>query len=316
MERTPLIGPPLGFHYSRDMRVLVLGSAAGGGFPQWNCRCGTCEAARDPDRPAVPRTQSSIAVRGSRGPWYLWNASPELPRQLERLSGDRGNGLRRTPVAGVLLTDAEIDHTAGLLLLRESSVRLHVYSSEDVRDALTDQYPVLRMLDRYCGVTWTKIELGRSVALEGSSLEVEAFATGGDAPLYMGTGADRPTSIGYLIRDRDSGKLLSYAPALATLEGGIATRLNTSDCALVDGTFWTNDELVSLGLATRDARAMGHAPLSGSGGTLATLATLEARTILVHINNTNPILLDDSKERATVEANGVEVAYDGMEIEL
>jgi pyrroloquinoline quinone biosynthesis protein B len=219
-------------------------------------------------------------------------------------------------VAGVLLTDAEIDHTAGLLLLRESSVPLHVYSSEDVRDALTEHYPVLPMLNRYCGVTWTKIELEETVPLDGSSLEVEAFPTGGDPPLYMGGDGERPTSIGYTIRDRDSGKVLSYAPALASLEGGIAERLDTSDCALVDGTFWTNDELVSLGIAKRDARAMGHAPLTGSDGTLTELAKLRPRTILVHINNTNPILLDNSKERATVEASGLEVAYDGMEIEL
>lgn len=298
------------------MRVVVLGSAAGGGFPQWNCRCPTCEAARDPGAPALPRTQSSIAVRGSRGPWFLWNASPELPRQLARLSTDRANGLRRTPVAGVLLTDAEIDHTAGLLLLRESSVPLHVYSTEDVREALTEHYPVLPMLDRYCGVTWTRIEPAGPIALDGSSLEVEAFATGGDPPLYVGGDGERPTSIGYTIVDRDSGKVLSYAPALAALEGVIAERLDASDCVLVDGTFWTNDELVSLGIATRDAHAMGHAPLTGSNGTLATLAALRPRTILVHINNTNPILLDDSEERATVEANGLEVAYDGMEIDL
>jgi pyrroloquinoline quinone biosynthesis protein B len=255
-------------------------------------------------------------VRGSRGPWFLCNASPELPRQLATLPTDRTNGLRGTPIAGVLLTDAEIDHTAGLLLLRESSVPLHIYSSEDVRVALTDHYPVLRMLDRYCGVTWTEIELGRPVPLDGSSLEVEAFATGGDPPLYMGGDSEGPASIGFMIRDRDSGKLLGYAPALATLEDGIAERLDTSDCALVDGTFWTNDELVSLGIAKRDAHAMGHAPLTGSDGTLTELAKLRSRTILVHINNTNPILLDDSKERATVEANGLEVAYDGMEIEL
>jgi pyrroloquinoline quinone biosynthesis protein B len=201
-------------------------------------------------------------------------------------------------------------------LVRESSVPLHVYSSEDVREALTEHFPVLRMLDRYCGVTWTKIELGEPARLAGSSLEVEAFATGGDPPLYMGSGGDGPSSIGYMIRDRDSGKMLSYAPALATLEDAIAERLDTSDCALVDGTFWTNDELVSLGIATRDANAMGHAPLTGAGGTLTGLAKLRPRTILVHINNTNPILLDDSKERATVEASGLEVAYDGMEIEL
>src|SRR5947199_253 len=168
------------------MRALVLGSAAGGGFPQWNCNCATCRAAREPGARATPRTQSSLAVRGEDGPWFLFNASPDLRRQLALVPTERTNGLRSTVVAGVVLTDA-----------------------------------------------------------------------------------------------------------------AIVERLDASDCVLVDGTFWTNDELVSLGIATRDAAAMGHAPVSD---TLPVLSRLKARTILVHVNNTNPILLDDSKERATVEA--------------
>lgn len=298
------------------MRVLVLGSAAGGGFPQWNCNCSTCQAARNPNARARPRTQSSIAVRGTRGPWFLCNASPDLRRQLALLPTDRTNGLRATPIAGVLLTDAEIDHTAGLLLLRESSVPLHVYSTDDVRHALTEHYPVLRMLERYCGITWTRVAPGEPISLDGSSLEVEAFPTGGDPPLYMPGDTDGPASVGFTIRDRDNRRVMTYAPALAALDGDIAHRFDASDCVLVDGTFWTNEELVSLGIATRDARAMGHAPLTGAGGTLATLSKLRTRKILVHVNNTNPILLDDSKERTTVEAGGVEVAYDGMEIVL
>lgn len=298
------------------MRVRILGSAAGGGFPQWNCNCDTCRAAREDSADAVPRTQSSIAVRGSTGPWYLVNASPDLRQQLAALPVDRRDGLRVSPVAGVLLTDAEIDHTAGLLLLRESNVPIRIYSTDDVRRALTDHYPILPMLDRYCGVEFARLEPGEPTVLEGSSLEVQAFPTGGDAPLYIGDGADAPTSIGLTIRDADGGGTLTYAPALAAIDDAIRERFAASDCILVDGTFWTNDELVSLGLATRDARAMGHAPLAGPDGTLVTLAALPPRTILVHLNNTNPILLEESPERATVEASGVEVAYDGMEIEL
>ena len=298
------------------MRVRVLGSAAGGGFPQWNCNCRTCRAARVPGGAAIPRSQSSIAVRGSDGPWYLVNASPDLRQQLAELPVDRSNGLRATPVGGVLLTDAEIDHTAGLLLLRESNAPIRVYSTEGVRDALTEHYPLLRMLERYCGVEWSPLAAGETTLLHGSSLEVEAFSTGGDAPLYLGEGADGPASIGLTIHDRAGDGVLTYAPALAAIDASIGERLAASDCVLVDGTFWTNDELPALGLATRDAHAMGHAPLTGGGGTLATLAALPARAILVHVNNTNPILLDDSPERATVESSGVEVAHDGMEIEL
>ena len=275
-----------------------------------------CLAARERSGAALPRTQSSIAVRGARGPWYLVNASPDLRQQLAELPADRSNGLRSTPVAGVLLTDAEIDHTAGLLLLRESSSPIHVYSSEEVRRALTEHYPVLRILEQYCGVAWSRLEPGDSIALDGSSLEVEAFPTGGDPPLYMGESASTPTSVGMTIRDQDGGHVLTYAPALAAIDGAISERFEASDCVLVDGTFWQNDELVELGIATRDARAMGHAPLAGTDGTLNKLSALRPRTILVHVNNTNPILLDDSPERATVEASGVEVGYDGMEIEL
>jgi len=177
--------------YHRPVRVRVLGSAAGGGFPQWNCRCPTCEAART-GTAAHPRTQSSIAIRGAEGPWLLVNASPDLREQLEGLGVQRANGVRAAPVAGVLLTDAEIDHTAGLLLLRESSTALRVYGSAAVRHALTDGYPVLPILGDYCGVAWSTLEPGDSLAIDGSSLEVESFAAGGDAPRYLaGTGARR-----------------------------------------------------------------------------------------------------------------------------
>ena len=160
------------------------------------------------------------------------------------------------------------------------------------------------------------LEPGVRTRLAGSSLEVEAFPTGGDAPLYLGPAADGPGASGLTFRDNESNGVLTYAPGLARLDADILTRLDASDCALVDGTFWSGDELLALGIGTRDAAAMGHAPLTGTGGSLATLAALRPRTILVHVNNTNPILLDGSPERATVEANGIEVAYDGMEIEL
>jgi pyrroloquinoline quinone biosynthesis protein B len=172
------------------------------------------------------------------------------------------------------------------------------------------------MLERYCGLVWTEIEAGVATRLAGSSLEVQPFPAGGDAPLYVGHGATAPTSLGMAIRDRAGNGVLTYAPGLAELDEETSGRFAESDCVLVDGTFWTNDELATAGIAKRDARAMGHAPLSGDGGTLSRLSALEARTILVHVNNTNPILLDDSQERATVEASGVEVGYDGMEIEL
>jgi pyrroloquinoline quinone biosynthesis protein B len=296
--------------------VRILGSAAGGGYPQWNCNCRVCSEARNGNGRAVPRTQSSIAVRADNGPWYLINASPDLRQQLAELPAEPTEDLRVTPLAGIVLTDAEIDHTAGLLLLRESSVPLQVYSSDAVRHALTEHYPVLTMLERYCGVEWSRLDPGGQVVL-GDSLELDAFPTGGDPPLYLnGGGHPAMTSMGLTIRDRETGGVLTYAPALEAIDADITERFARSDYVFVDGTFWTGDELVSLGLAKRDALAMGHMPLTGPEGSLETLGALSAKTVLVHVNNTNPILLEDSPERAIVMESGIDVARDGMEIRL
>lgn len=295
------------------MRVRVLGSAAGGGFPQWNCHCGTCEAARTGAR-ARPRTQSSLAIRGVEGPWFLVNASPDLRQQLETLPPARIDGVRAPPIAGVLLTDAEIDHTAGLLLLRESETPVRVFGDAGVERALRDGYPVLAMLARYCGADWQTLEPGGAQPLDGSSLTVEPFGTGGDAPRYSDVDVH---ASGFVFRDRATGGVVTYVPGLARLDDGVVARLAASDLVLVDGTFWHDDDLARLGISERSARDMGHVPLSGAGGTLEVLAGLERpRKVLVHINNTNPILLEDSAEREQVVRAGVEVAYDGLEVEL
>jgi pyrroloquinoline quinone biosynthesis protein B len=284
------------------VRVRVLGSAAGGGFPQWNCHCGTCEAARAGLR-ARPRTQSSLAIRGDDEPWFLVNASPDARQQLETITLARVDGVRAPPVAGVLLTDAEIDHTAGLLLLRESPAPVRVFGDAGVQRALAET--VLRMLDRFCGVDWQTLVPGCPHPLEGSSLTVESFPAGSEE------------STGFVFRDGASGGVVTYAPALAGLDDAVLARFAESDLVLVDGTFWRDDELPRLGISARRARDMGHVPLSGRGGTLEALAALKRpRKALVHINNTNPILIEDSPERQEVLRAGVEVAYDGLEVEL
>ena len=291
------------------MRVRVLGSAAGGGFPQWNCHCEVCEAARAGER-ARPRTQSSLAVRGAAGPWFLVNASPDLREQLASL--DAPDGVRAAPIAGVLLTDAEIDHTAGLLLMRESGTPLRIFAEAGIKRALSDGYPVLRVLERYSGTEWHTLERGQPHALAGSSLTVEPFAAGGDAPRYFDGELE---ASGLVITDGD--RTLTYVPGLAQLDEHVIARLAASDLVLVDGTFWHDDDLARLGISKRTARDMGHTPLAGPGGTLEVLAGLERpRKVLVHINNTNPILLEDSPEREQVVRAGVEVAYDGLEVEL
>ena len=298
------------------MRVRILGSAAGGGFPQWNCRCETCEAARVGER-ARPRTQSSLAISGEKGPCFLVNASPDARQQLETLPSREVDGVREPPVAGVLLTDAELDHTAGLLLLRESQAPIRVLGAAGVERALRSGFPVLEILERYCGAEWQTLEPERARQLEGSSLEVEPFETGGDAPRYLDGSDVELQASGFVFRDGATGGVVTYAPGLARLDDRVLGRLAASDVVLVDGTFWRDDELDRLGISARSARDMGHLPLSGPDGTLAALERLERpRKVLVHINNTNPILLEDSPEREAVHRAGVEVAYDGLEIAL
>jgi pyrroloquinoline quinone biosynthesis protein B len=251
------------------------------------------------------------------------NASPDVRQQLEAIIDPNVDGVgsldgvRSPPIAGVLLTDAEIDHTAGLLLLRESAAPVHVYGEADIERALTQGYPVLPMLDRYCGVEWHTLAPETEQPLEGSSLTVEPFDAGGDAPRYLdGSGVELRAS-GLVFRDRAGSGAVTYIPGLARLDEAVLARLAASDLVLIDGTFWRDDELAELGISARSARDMGHLPLSGPGGTLEALAGLERpRKALVHINNTNPILLEDSRERAEVLRAGVEVAYDGLEVEL
>jgi pyrroloquinoline quinone biosynthesis protein B len=275
-----------------------------------------CDAARAGIR-GRPRTQSSLAIRGEDGPWFLVNASPDLRQQIETIGPRRVDGVRAPPIAGVLLTDAEIDHTAGLLLLRESATPVRVFGDAGVERALRDGYPVLPMLERYCGAEWESLEPGRMQPLDGSSLAVEPFAAGGDPPRYLGGSDVEPAASGFVFRDRSTGGVVTYVPGLASLDDGVVGRFAASDLVLVDGTFWRDDELPRLGISDRSARDMGHVPLSGPGGTLAVLAGLERpRKALVHINNTNPILLEDSAERQAVVRAGVEVAYDGLEVEL
>jgi pyrroloquinoline quinone biosynthesis protein B len=245
------------------------------------------------------------------------NASPDARQQLEALPDRNLDGVRAAPIAGVLLTDAEIDHTAGLLLLRESATPVRVYGEAGVERALREGYPVLSMLERYCGLIWQTLRPERAQPLDGSSLTVEPFDVGGDAPRYLeGSGVDL-TASGFVFRDHVGGGVLTYIPGLARLDDAVLARLAVSDLVLVDGTFWRDDELAGLGISARSARDMGHLPLSGPGGTLEVLSGLERpRKALIHINNTNPILLEDSPERAEVVRAGVEVAYDGLEVEL
>jgi pyrroloquinoline quinone biosynthesis protein B len=302
------------------MLVKILGAAAGGGFPQWNCNCPGCQAVRAGKVQTL--TQSSIAVRGTDGTWFLVNASPDVRQQLEMLRAE-GNLLeanetkRSSPVAGIILTDAEIDHTTGLILLRESSQPLQVYSTSSVKRALTTGYPLFSTLQHYCGVEWLSLESGKTSHFPG--LDVEVFPLSSKPPKYMQQQSEPGEiwGVGLTFCDRKTGGVVTYTPGLAELDDSLQVRFEASDCILVDGTFWQNDELPALGIGSRTAFGMGHLPLSSNDGSLVQLAKLsKKRKILVHINNTNPILIPGSAERQAVEAAGVEVGYDGLTLEF
>ncbi|MGW4487321.1 pyrroloquinoline quinone biosynthesis protein PqqB [Amycolatopsis sp. NPDC004368] len=296
------------------MWLRVLGSAAGGGSPQWNCGCPVCAAVRSGAEPA--RTQSSVAVSADRRRWFLINASPDVRAQIEAFRGLRpDDGDRTTPLEAVLLTDAELDHTLGLLLLRE--VRdLRLYTTPAVHKTLCDGSGILRTLERYCPVEWHAVVAGADVQL-ADGLSCRAFDVPTTKRARFGPGEDHGRVVGYRLTDERSGGTLVYLPGMQALTRALRAEITRCDCLLIDGTCWRDDELVRLGLAGKTAREMGHQPLDGPDGTLAMLPSLEAgRVIFVHLNNTNPILLKDSPERRLVEARGAEVAMDGLEVEV
>lgn len=302
------------------MQIKILGTAAGGGLPQWNCNCPGCQAVRTSRAGVRWLNQSSIAVRANDRPWFLVNASPDVRQQLELLREGQPVSIRSSPIAGILLSDAEIDHTTGLILLRESSVPLRVYGTDTVRRALTEGFPLLSTLEGYCGVEWSLLEPGIPIDLEqgkADSLEVEAFPLAAKPPKYMRHKVVTDEIWVTGLTFRANSKVATYAPGLAQLNEQVLERFESSDCILVDGTCWQDDELVNLGIAQRTAKQMGHLPLSGTQGSIQHLAQLQRpRKILVHINNTNPILIPNSQERQSIEAAGIEVGYDGLTIQL
>jgi len=303
------------------MRIRVLGSAAGGGFPQWNCNCRNCDGVRKRTIRAQPRTQSSIAVSADGEDWTLFNASPDVLAQLRAFAPlQPARALRDTAVRAIVLVDAQIDHTAGLLMLREGAPLL-VYCTERVHEDLTRGNPLFPILQHYCGVQYRPIAADASApfAVPGAAaLSFTAVPLKSKPPPFSPYRNEPQCgdNIGVRIVDQRSRKVLFYAPGLAEIEPHVQSLLAEADCLLVDGTFWTDDELIRLGVSGKRARDMGHLAQSGPGGMLEVLKPLAARKILIHINNTNPILDEDSAERSALRAAGIEVAYDGMEIAL
>lgn len=300
------------------LQILVLGAAAGGGFPQWNSNSDACNRARRGD--ARPLTQSSIAVTADGEHWVVLNASPDIRHQInENPALHPRTGTRHSPICAVVLTNGDVDHVAGLLTLRESTP-FTIHASDRVLAVLAAN-SIFNVLNPDF-VSRNEITLGAPFA-PAPGLEIEAFAVPGKVALYLedgdagnNFGTEDGDTIGLAVRDSASGQEFFYIPGCAAMPDDIAGRLSGATLVLFDGTLFENEEMISRSEGIKTGQRMGHMSMSGPGGVLAAFENLGVgRRIFIHINNTNPVLLDDSPERAAVEAAGWEVAWDGMEIE-
>lgn len=282
-----------------------------------------CAGVRQGSLQAQARTQSSIAISTDKIHWVLVNASPDIRTQINTLHHylQPARALRDTGISAVLLADSQIDHTTGLLILRESKQPLELYCTDSVYEDLTTGFPVLKMLSHYCGVNRHVLSLDRSALTIPTlkNLQITPVPLHSKAPPYS-PHRDKPTegdNLGFWFEDIQSGGKLFYAPGLGELEAHLRPYFENADCVLVDGTCWTDDEMSRRQVGHKLAREMGHLPQSGEGGMIEWLANFpNTRKILIHINNTNPILEETSAERAELTAAGIEVSFDGMLLEL
>jgi pyrroloquinoline quinone biosynthesis protein B len=310
------------------MKILVLGSGAGGGFPQWNCNCRLCAGQRQGELHAQARTQSSIAVSADGESWVLLNASPDIGQQIRTQPQlHPRQGLRDTPIKAVVLMDAQIDHVTGLLGLREGPC-IDLYATPCVFEDLTTGLPLLNVLQHYCGTRWHMLPVaGRQTRadfeIDGfASLRFTALAIPGKAPPYSPHRREQAVgdNIALLIEDLADGGRLFYSPGLAEVGEQELQWMCDADCLMVDGTFWEEDEMQGAGLSAKTATEMGHLPQTGSAARAGMVDVMNAmparRKVLIHINNSNPILDEASAQRRMLRSHGIEVAYDGMEITL
>lgn len=303
------------------MFIHVLGSAAGGGFPQWNCNCKNCKGVRNGTINAKPRTQSSIAVSENGTDWVLFNASPDIRQQLfDFKAGQPARALRDTGIRSVVLMDSQLDHTTGLLTLREGCP-VDVYCTEMVHQDLSTGFPLFNMLKHWNGgLQHHLIDPKQAFKIDGfKHLEFIPLVIRSAAPPYSPHRHDPHDgdNIAMIIKDRKTQKQLFYAPGLGKIDDQIMQIMTESDCIMVDGTLWVDDEMQQCGVGTKTGRDMGHLYINGEGGSLSYIDQLQKpRKILIHINNTNPILNEDSDEFSVLKSHQVEVAYDGMQIEL
>ena len=303
------------------MYIYILGSAAGGGFPQWNCNCVNCDGVRKGTIQAKARTQSSIAISENGVDWVLFNASPDIRQQLfDFKAAQPARKLRDTGISNVILMDSQLDHTSGLLTLREGCP-IRVWCTEMVYQDLSTGFPVFNILKHWNGgFQYHQIDPKHAFRIDGFEyLEFVPLMIQSAAPPYSPHRHDphEGDNIALMIKDHKTQKQLFYAPGLGKIDDEIMAIMQNSDCVMIDGTLWTDDEMLQTGVGVKTGREMGHLYISGEGGSLSYLKQLsKPKKVLIHINNTNPILNEDSTQFAELQANGVEVAYDGMQIEL
>lgn len=294
------------------MRIIVLGVAAGGGVPQWNCGCRNCADAR---AGRIPRlSQSSIAVSGDGGSWAILNASPDIREQFARTPALHPRSLRGSPIASVVLTNGDVDHVAGLLTLREKTP-FDLYATPEILEALAAN-PIFGVMDAEL-VARRPVALGDRI--ETAGLTIETFPVPGKVPLYQEAGEVKTEEIGETtigLRLSANGGTAVYIPGCAAAPDDLLARMEGADLVMFDGTVWENEEMPRLGAGAKTGKRMGHMAMSGPEGSMARLAGLSARKVYLHINNTNPVLQPDGPERREAEAAGWTVAVDGMEIEL
>ncbi|HZC24190.1 MAG TPA: pyrroloquinoline quinone biosynthesis protein PqqB [Candidatus Binatia bacterium] len=313
------------------MQVKILGSAAGGGFPQWNCACPNCRGLRAGTFPGKARTQAQLAISADGRDWFLLGASPDLRAQIEAapelhpLVSAGGDEIRQSPIAGAVLLNADIDHVLGLLLLRELQP-LAVHATNSVHSILTKDNSMFAMLQRMPGqVKWNEFKPGEHFSLlrlaGDSGLRCRALSLGTHFPAYV-TAPRRPklspleSSLG-LIVESPSGKRLAYMPAVASINDSLLHQLESCNVLFFDGTFWSDDELIRMQASGQTAQQMGHMTVSGSEGSLSKLGQLQRpRRIYIHINNTNPMLNEGGPEYRQVREAGWEIAEDGWQFEL
>ncbi|MEO0359707.1 MAG: pyrroloquinoline quinone biosynthesis protein PqqB [Pseudomonadota bacterium] len=294
------------------MKILILGAAAGGGVPQWNCGCRNCDDARTGRIPSL--TQSSIAVSAGGSSWAVLNASPDIRAQLAAAPALAPKGLRGTPIEAVVLTNGDVDHVAGVLTLREKTP-FALYGTAEILGAL-DENPIFRVADPTL-VDRRRIEIGEKI--EAAGLRIETFAVPGKVPLYLEEGEVKTDLVGETtigLSATAGAGTLAYVPGCAAIPDDLLARLGAADVVLFDGTVWENEEMPRLGAGEKTGARMGHMAMSGERGSMARLADVAGRRIYIHINNTNPVLQPESPERRAVEAAGWEIAMDGMEITL